>query len=184
MPATTTTTSICLDTSSTHRLAARSTRSARQNAAAEASASQNTDAGPAPITAASRIGTDVARACAGRESCPTHSWLPPRSLEDASPADNAPLALGTQESHSLERVTHLGEHGADIRADKLDANDDEERDQARDECIFDRRHAGFIAEKDFNSCHRIFLAFEWSAVGLVVDFTIRPTGLRRRLPPR
>ena len=51
----------------------------------------------------------------------------------------------------------MGEHSADARADRLDSDDDEHRNQARDQRIFDRRHTGFIAKKVSNSKHGILL---------------------------
>src|SRR6185437_5292848 len=112
----------------------------------------------------------------------------PRSLEVGRfLAASAILTLGTN-PRSLERFAHLGEHRADLTADKLDCNDDDERDQARDERVFDRGHAGFVAEKGVKSCHRILPAFEWSLrpqsrLVSSPDFTTGPTGLRLRLPP-
>src|SRR5580704_15237250 len=45
----------------------------------------------------------------------------------------------------LQRVADLGEHGADLAANQRDGGDDEHRNQARDQRIFDRRHTGFVA---------------------------------------
>ena len=53
----------------------------------------------------------------------------------------------------LQRVAHLGEYRADLRADILDGHNDEDRDQARDQRILDRRHAKFIAKEVLNSSH-------------------------------
>ena len=56
---------------------------------------------------------------------------------------------------SLQLAADLVEHGADLRADELDGDDNEHRNEARNQRIFNRRHAGFIAQKGLNSCHQI-----------------------------
>jgi hypothetical protein len=45
---------------------------------------------------------------------------------------------------SLESVADLGEHIADFRADKLEGDNDENRNQAGDERVLDRRYARFV----------------------------------------
>jgi hypothetical protein len=65
--------------------------------------------------------------------------------------------VGAPLSRLLERGANLAEHAADTRADRLDGDDDEHRNQARDQRIFDRRHAGFIADKVTGSKHGILL---------------------------
>jgi hypothetical protein len=66
-------------------------------------------------------------------------------------------AAGALASRLLERAGDLVEHGADLRADSLDGDDDEHRNQAGDQRILDRRHAGFIAKEVSNSKHGILL---------------------------
>ena len=66
-------------------------------------------------------------------------------------------AAGALAPRLLERAGDLVEHGADLRADSLDGDDDEHRNQARDQRILDRRHAGFIAKEVSNSKHGILL---------------------------
>src|ERR1700733_7738080 len=57
----------------------------------------------------------------------------------------------------LKGGADLVEHRADLRADKLDGDDNEDCNQAGDQRIFDRRHTGFIAKKVSNSKHGILL---------------------------
>ena len=56
----------------------------------------------------------------------------------------------------LQRGADLVEHVADVRAYQLDCDDDEHRNQARNQRIFDRRHTGFIAKEVSNSKHMGF----------------------------
>src|SRR5580700_17678 len=57
----------------------------------------------------------------------------------------------------LQRGADLVEHGADLGADQRDGGNDEHRNQARDQRVFDRSHSRFIANKVTNSKHGILL---------------------------
>jgi hypothetical protein len=65
--------------------------------------------------------------------------------------------MSARDLGSLERGGDLGKDGGDVRADKLDGDDNEHCNQAGDQRIFDRRHTGFIAKKVSNSKHGILL---------------------------